>query len=257
MPRIHLVQSELIWEEPAANRAMFTDKMADLNDSVIALPEMFSTGFTMASSRLAETIQQATATWLADTALARKAPICGSMIIADNHQYYNRFIWSDAAGRQTCYDKRHLFRMAQEHHFFQPGEHRVVINHDQLRILPQICYDLRFPVWSRNRGDYDVLLFVANWPAARQGQWLALLKARAIENLCYVVAVNRVGEDGNGINYEGGSCVIGPDGEYLVPPMQGEQIVAFEPDLDDLEAYRQAFPAFLDSDSFQLKDAPA
>lgn len=252
MAKFHLIQSQLAWQDPAANREMFSNKMSGLDAGLIVLPEMFSTGFTMASAALAEPMDGVTATWLMRTAQARSQPVCGSMIISDNNRYYNRFIWCDETGEPSFYDKRHLFRMADEHQFYQPGETRLVIQYDNFRVLPQICYDLRFPVWSRNQGDYDAMLFVANWPAARQQQWLTLLRARAIENLCYVIAVNRVGEDGNGVSYLGGSCVIGPDGEYLVAPIDGEQVVSIDLGIDALNDYRLGFPAYLDSDAFEL-----
>ncbi len=144
MANFHLIQSQLTWQDPAANRDMFSNKMSDLGDGLVVLPEMFSTGFTMASASLAEPMDGATATWMAQSAAVRNGPVCGSMIISDNHHYYNRFIWCDEKGKPTTYDKRHLFRMADEHQFYSPGETRVVIQYDNLRVLPQICYDLRF-----------------------------------------------------------------------------------------------------------------
>jgi len=268
MSTFHLVQTSLAWEDPAANQLMLEEKLQGVKGGVIVLPEMFSTGFSMASKALAEPMEGATVRWLKSIAKAHQAAVCGSVIIRAGNQYFNRFIWhppqSSQASELTYYDKRHLFRMAQEHQYYGSGSRRVVIQHEAARIMPQICYDLRFPAWSRNTPHdveleataptpiFDVLLYVANWPAARQQQWLTLLRARAIENLCYVVAVNRTGTDGNGVEYQGGSCVIDPTGEYLVTPSDEEGITTIDLDLKALATYRERFPAYLDADYFHL-----
>jgi omega-amidase len=268
MSTFHLVQTSLAWEDPAANQAMLENKLLGVMGGVIVLPEMFSTGFSMASKALAEPMDGKTVSWLKSIAATHQAAVCGSVIIRADDQYYNRFIWHPAQlsreNKLTYYDKRHLFRMAQEHQYYSSGSRHIVIQHDAARIMPQICYDLRFPAWSRNTSHpvtldafkpaplYDVLLYVANWPAARQQQWLALLRARAIENLCYVVAVNRIGLDGNGVEYEGGSCAITPTGEYLVTPSDKEGITTIDLDLQALHEYRERFPAYLDADSLHI-----
>ena len=249
----HLVQTELSWENPAANREAIETLTKPLNDGVIVLPEMFSTGFSMASSRLAERMNGETVTWLQSLASSRQDPVCGSLIVEAQGCFYNRFVWCEADGSMTTYDKRHLFRMAEEHHHYSPGSDQPIIRMKDLTLMPQICYDLRFPVWSRNLGRYDVLLYVANWPAARHSQWLALLKARAIENLCYVIGVNRVGSDGNGVDYQGGTCVVGPDGEYLLKPTSTATVFSVSLDLRALQDFRASFPAHLDADEFILQ----
>jgi predicted amidohydrolase len=252
MSRFHLVQADLAWEDATTNRAMLADMTRDCTDGVVVLPEMFSTGFSMASAQLAEPMSGPTVAWLQTEAEQHQRPLCGSVIARDKGQYFNRFIWAAPGSEPTWYDKRHLFRMAGEDAHYAPGNTRVVVQHNGLSILPQVCYDLRFPVWSRNRGDYDVMVVVANWPAARREQWLALLRARAIENLCYVVAVNRVGTDGNDVVYSGDSCVIDYLGNTLLDLGTGTTVATAEIDLESLRAWRTQFPAHLDADDFRV-----
>ena len=252
MTRFYLVQTELVWEDPAANRRHFDDVLSECLGGVVVLPEMFTTGFSMASARLAETMEGETVQWMRSTASALNSAICGSQIIRSNNQHFNRFLWVGSAGELVHYDKRHLFRIADEHDYYSAGSHRVTFNSSKENILPQVCYDLRFPAFSRNLGDYDIMLFVANWPAARREQWLTLLKARAIENLSYVVAVNRVGRDGNQIYYSGDSCVIDFRGQVLLEMGDAESIAQIDLDLPALYEYRRNFPAHLDADEFDL-----
>lgn len=253
--RITLVQSMLHWEDAAACRAMFTEKLTGLvgTTDLVVLPEMFNTGFTMRSAEHAETMQGPTVAWMREQAVGLNAAIYGSAIIEEHGGFRNRGLFVKPDGTITHYDKRHLFRMAQEHRHFQPGEQRVVVEWLGWRILLQVCYDLRFPVFSRNRGDYDLCLYVANWPEARRHAWSSLLVARAIENQCYVVGVNRVGMDGKGIHYSGDSVLIGPFGDPLSdlsPHQEGTaRVIA---DRKALEDYRERFPVGLDADAFTL-----
>lgn len=250
--RFHLVQTELVWEDARANRERFSEKLSGVSGGLVVLPEMFSTGFSMASAHLAEPMDGPTVSWMRDLSGELDAILCGSVIISAGDHYYNRFLWTRPGEEPLCYDKRHLFRMAAEDRYYSAGQTRLVVNSHGVNICPQVCYDLRFPVWSRNDGTIDVLLYVANWPAARREHWLALLKARAIENLCYVIGVNRIGTDGNDIDYTGDSCVIDFRGETLLDMGNTDAIESWDIDLEALEAYRESFPAFLDADRFEI-----
>ena len=252
---VTLVQTALHWHDAAANRQMLAQKMAQMQEptDLIVLPEMFTTGFSMDAPLLAEKPDGPTLDWLQGQAATHKAVITGSLIIQENGQYFNRLIWMRPDGSFETYDKRHLFRMAGEHDVYTAGNSRLVVILNGWRICPLICYDLRFPVWSRNIGpDYDLLLYVANWPAKRSLAWKTLLPARAIENLTYVVGVNRVGEDGKGIAYSGDSGVYSPTGETTWQHSHEEAFQTIKLSYETLTAYRQAFPAHLDADSFTL-----
>jgi len=254
---VSMVQTATHWHDPAANRAMFDDwlKQIPANADVVMLPEMFSTGFTMASTEQAETMEGPTVNWLVEAAKNLNKTLCGSVVIAADESHTrcsNRLLWVTPSGSITCYDKRHRFRMAGEHEHFEAGQDRVVVTHNGARILLQVCYDLRFPVFARNRGDYDVYLIVANWPAARQQHWNTLLAARAIENQCYVVAVNCVGTDGNDVSYSGGSGIFDFLGNAQTQLFDEPGIVGGELDLAALAAYREGFPAWQDADAFFL-----
>lgn len=249
---ITLVQADLTWEAPRTNLEHLGRLIQASSGDVIVLPEMFSTGFSMASNRLAEDMSGPTVSWLADTAGARRAHICGSVIIADRGEYWNRFIWMTPEGETVICDKRHLFRMADEHRYYSAGTEHVTIPINGIRIRPLICYDLRFPVWSRNREDYDVLMYVANWPARRREHWRALLRARAIENQSYCIGVNRTGIDGNGVAYCGDSMVLDYRGEVVADLGDGESVVTVAIDRHGLDAYRQEFPAAMDADQFSI-----
>lgn len=249
---VALVQADLHWHDPAANRALFDDLIGDVEADLIVLPEMLSTGFTMASEDVAETMGGDTVAWLRDLAARTGATVAGSLVIRDAGSCYNRLVWMPPDGRETIYDKRHLFRMAGEHEHYVAGESRVNVQLGDWRVRLSVCYDLRFPVWLRSRGDYDALLCVANWPAARQTAWNALLRARAVENLCYTIAVNRIGRDGNGVDYRGGSGVYGPEGDPLAEVFDRDAVVTVSLDLDELDAYRRQFPAWRDADGFEI-----
>ena len=249
-----LVQSTTRWHDPAGNREDLAAKLSDLRrpSDVVVLPEMFSTGFTMDSKALAEPMDGITVSWMKAQSRALGSVVCGSLIIEDGG-YFNRFIWATPDGEIQHYDKRHLFRMADEHQFFDAGSERVTVSYMDWRICLSVCYDLRFPVWLRNQGDYDLLLCVANWPAARALAWQTLLRARAIENQSYCVGVNIVGTDGNGLSYAGDSGVYAPDGEMLVDAdhAEGVTFATLEPSV--LTSLRQGFPVSLDADRFALE----
>ena len=250
---ITLVQANLRWEDAPANRRHLERHVRDAGETdLIVLPEMFSTGFSMNAAVLAEPMSGPTVTWLRRLAMELKTSICGSMIVADAGGYFNRFLFMRADGETIKYDKRHLFRMAKEHEYYNSGTDRPTIELNGFKLFPQVCYDLRFPVFSRNDLGYDVAIYVANWPAARREHWLALLQARAIENQSYVVGVNRVGEDGNGINYSGDSTAFDFGGVSLLPPTEDEGIFHVRLDKTKLASYRTAFPAWQDADSFDL-----
>ena len=251
--RVTLVQSHIHWHDPQKNREHFAERLGLIADSdMIVLPEMFNTGFSMDSSNQAEASDGASVDWLATMAATKGSTICGSLMLQDETRYVNRFISVDSTGSQTTYDKRHLFRMAGEHEHFSPGQNRVVYNTAGWRCLPQVCYDLRFPVFSRNQDDYDVLIYVANWPAARREHWKALLRARAIENQAFVVGVNRIGTDGNNVNYAGDSAVFDFNGEPLLELGDRHTSETVSLDLTALKEYRERFPAWRDADQFSL-----
>lgn len=257
-----LIQSELHWEDPEANLSMFEEKIWQISGStdVIVLPEMFTTGFTMAASKMAEHMNMRTFKWMKQMADQTGALILGSYIVTVHDRYYNRLLWMEPGGNFKTYDKRHLFRLANEHKTYAPGESLLISTWKGWRICPLICYDLRFPVWSRNRWDpslkrpfYDVAVYIANWPTTRIDAWNTLLKARAIENLSYVVGVNRVGQDGNGIEYNGHSAVISPKGEAIFSNEGVEAMRTLELNTNALHAFRDRFPAYLDADDFTIE----
>ena len=254
--RVTLLQRMLHWEDAAANRAMFGDAMAPLRGTtdLVVLPEMFTTGFTMRSAELAEGMDGPTVNWMRAQAAALDAALYGSVIIAEDGHRFNRGLFVRPDGQVTVYDKRHLFRFANETDHYSPGRERVVVEWRGWRLLLQICFDLRFPVFARNRGDYDAILYVANWPEARRFPWSQLLIARAIENQCYVAGVNRVGMDGKGHHYSGDSVLIDPRGQCIAsvaPSQEGAVTGVFEGDA--LLDFRAKFPVALEADAFELK----
>ena len=253
---VSLIQTDTRWHDPAANRARFDRWFEDVPDSaqLVVLPEMFSTGFTMASAEVAEPMDGPTVGWMRDRAAALGRTLCGSVVIEDGGRFFNRLLWVPPDGAIESYDKRNRFRMAGEHEHYDAGARRCVVGLGGWRILPLVCYDLRFPVWLRNRGDYDLLLAVANWPAPRQTAWNALLRARAIENLAYAAGVNIVGTDGNGVPYTGGSAVYDPEGRTLAEAGNSVSLLTVTLDGEALADYRQRFPAWQDADDFELLD---
>lgn len=251
--KITLLQETLSWMDGEANLRHFDAQLDGLTGrDLIVLPEMFTTGFAMEAAK-SSLPQAQVVEWLHQHARRTDALVGGSAAIQTENGAVNRFLLVEPDGTLHQYDKRHLFRMADEHHHYLPGEQRQVFEWRGWRILPQICYDLRFPVFSRNRNDYDLALYVANWPAPRALHWQALLLARAIENQAYVAGCNRVGSDGNQHHYSGDSQIISPQGEILsaAEPHQRARLDA-ELSLDALNAYRERFPAWQDADRFSL-----
>ena len=253
---VTLVQTALHWHQPEKNREMLTQQLRALTQptDLIILPEMFTTGFSMDAPALAEPPEGPTLAWLANQAEKYGAVITGSYIVQAGENYFNRLIWMQPDGTYQHYNKHHLFRLAGETEVFTAGQEKVILTLKGWRICPLICYDLRFPVWSRNRHyEYDVLLYVANWPETRRLAWQNLLAARAIENQSYVIGVNRVGEDGNDITYTGDSGVYEATGQNIWQYSKEEIMQTLTLDKIKLEAYRKAFPAALDADDFILK----
>ncbi len=254
--RVTIVQSMLHWEDAQANRGMFAEKVASLKGAtdLVLLPEMFTTGFSMRSTELAEAMSGPTVHWMREQAEAIGAAVYGSTIITDGRDHFNRGLFVKPDGDVTIYDKRHLFRFANETDHYSAGKERVVVEWKGWRILLQVCFDLRFPVFARNRGDYDAILYLANWPEARRYPWSQLLIARAIENQVYVAGVNRVGMDGKGIHYTGDSVVLDPRGMVIGqvgPSQEGQATIAL--DWNALEDFRAKFPLAKEADDFELK----
>ena len=248
-----LIQSATRWHDPAGNCDDYEAKLSGIGGScdIVVLPEMFSTGFTMESRTFAESMDGTTVDWMKAQAQRLDAVVCGSVIIEDDG-YFNRLIWARPDGALHFYDKRHLFRMAGEHQHFDAGTNRIIVSYRGWRLCLSVCYDLRFPVWLRNRRDYDALLCVANWPEPRALAWQTLLRARAIENQAFAVGVNVVGTDGNGLSYAGDTSVYAPDGQTIAAAGQTEGVVTATLMPSVLTAMRQAFPVALDADSFVL-----
>lgn len=255
--RISILQTALQWEAPAANRRMLGEKLALLagQTDLVVLPEMFTTGFSMQAAALAEPMDGETLHWMLDNAQAIGAAITGSFICRENGQYFNRLVWMFPDGTFQTYDKRHLFTLAGEHEHYTPGHRRITVEWKGWRICPLICYDLRFPVWSRNnppQNPYDLLLYVANWPNRRAHHWQVLLSARAIENQAYLAGVNLVGQDGNGHEYSGDSCILDYHGQAICRISGKEGAFTAELSLAELQEYRARLPFLQDGDTFQL-----
>lgn len=258
--RVTLVQANLAWEDPVTNRNHFDHLMGSVQGAtdLVVLPEMFTTGFTMAGDKWAESMDGPSVRWLRKKAVDLQSDVAGSLIIRQGGRLYNRLVWANAAGQIYFYDKRHLFRMSGEHRVYSAGDKPLTVNIGTWRIRPFICYDLRFPIWTRNLDNaYDVALFVANWPAARAAHWTALLKARAIENQVYVIGVNRVGPDGNGHAYNGETMALDPQGQILYHAQNREAVHTVDLDAAAQEDYRQRFPAWRDADSGSQGAPPA
>lgn len=236
---------------------MFEEKILSISKptEVVVLPEMFSTGFSMRPEKLAETMEGETLRWMKRMASAKGIVLTGSVIIEESSQYFNRLVWMLPNGDVGYYDKRHLFAYADEDQHYSAGSKRLIASVNGWKINLLVCYDLRFPVWSRqDQARYDVLIYVANWPDRRIRAWRTLLQARAIENQCYVVGVNRVGEDGNGIHYSGESMVVDPAGETLYQNKDEEDIFTVALDSSDLETIRRKFPFWKDADKFNIEN---
>ncbi len=259
---VTLVQGATRWHDAAGNRDYYGAlvRAAAGDTDLFVLPETFLSGFTNETLGNAESMDGEGMAWLRALAAETRATITGSLVVRDGERCVNRLVWMRPDGSFELYDKRHLFRMAGEHERYAGGAQRLIVELNGWRVCPMVCYDLRFPVWTRNRRDeqaaggmdYDLILFVANWPAPRRQAWRTLLRARAIENLSYCLGVNRVGVDGNDLPYAGDSAVLDPLGEPLVDLGAQEQVVTVRLDPTVLLAHRQRFPAWMDADAFEL-----
>jgi predicted amidohydrolase len=253
--KIALIQTSLIWENPIENRSHLAQKITGFMEDVdlIVLPEMFSSGFTMNPKAVAETMQGETVLWLQHLAKAKDCAITGSLVIEENGNYYNRLVFVFPTGEIKTYDKKHLFSLAGENEFYVAGKEKLVLEYKGYKICPLICYDLRFPVFSRNVENYDVLLYVANWPKPRVNAWDILLKARSVENMCYTIGVNRIGKDHNHHEYVGHTQVIDFMGEYVLEPQEADAVFIVELNKAKLLETRKKLAFLNDKDNFQLE----
>lgn len=254
--KISIVQTDIIWENKQENLRLLREKLSPLRGTteIVVLPEMFSTGFTMKSRELAEPVSGITVRILKELAADFQLALCGSFICSERSNYYNRAFFITPEGEEFYYDKRHLFRMGNEAEYFSSGNNKLIISYRGWNICLLVCYDLRFPVWSRNvNNEYDLLIYVASWPQARRLAWDTLLCARALENMCYVCGVNRIGVDGNKLIYNGGSVVFSAKGEVLASVPDGEEgIETVSLSLISLQQLRDKFPVWKDADAFRL-----
>jgi predicted amidohydrolase len=253
--KISLVQPDTVWENKTENFRKLENLVLPLYNKtdIVVLPEMFNTGFSMNPSTLSEFPGKETFDWMKNIAEMGDFGLCGSYMVNDNNLIYNRFVFVSPVNEAWKYDKRHLFSMAGENKFFTQGRERVTFSFRDVRIRPFICYDLRFPVWSRNQDNVDLIIYSSNWPESRKTVWNTLLKARAIENQCFVAGVNRIGTDGNGVFYCGESMLINFYGESIVSAGSGhEGSVTGEISMNDLSEFRKKFPVQRDADDFTV-----
>lgn len=255
---ITTIQTHLIWENIDQNLMHFDEKLKSIQGAtdLIILPEMFTTGFTMSPEKLAEDHGGKGLQWMLQNARERNCVITGSISVKEGSNYYNRLYWAKPDGAYESYDKRHLFRMGNEHQHYSAGNNKLVIEYKGWKICPLVCYDLRFPVWSRNRKDstYDVLIYVANWPEVRSYPWKQLLIARAIENQSYAIGVNRIGEDGNAILHSGDTAVINPRGENISKTLaHKDSVETVNLSYSYLQDFRKVFPVMMDGDEFEME----
>jgi len=254
--KVTIIQSDLIWEDINANLNAFSNKINSIQEQtdLIILPEMFATGFSMQPDKFAKH-QDIQIKWLTEQSKKTNAVICGSIISESNNKYFNSLIWMQPNGQFSVYNKKHLFSFAGEDKFYEAGNEILTTKINNWKIRPLICYDLRFPVWSRNKNNnYDILIYVANWPEIRSNAWKTLLKARAIENQVYVIGVNRIGNDGNNIYHSGDSAIINPKGNIISKTKPHEEsIETINLDLNELLDFRKKFPVANDADDFILK----
>ncbi|MBW2251768.1 MAG: amidohydrolase [Deltaproteobacteria bacterium] len=249
--KITLIQTEPVWEDIKGNLAIFDEIINNISEEtdLIILPEMFTTGFSMNASSLAQDINGSSINWLQNKSRQINADIVGSIIFKNNSLYFNRLLWAKPDGRLFTYDKKHLFRFAGEEKVYSEGIENITVELNDWKIRPFICYDLRFPAWTRNiNNQYDIAIFIANWPEKRSMHWKSLLQARAIENQCYVIGVNRVGTDGNGLFYSGDSSIIDPLGKIIFHKNNEECTYTTVLSFNILEEYRKTFPAWRDAD---------
>ncbi|TAE15431.1 MAG: amidohydrolase [Bacteroidetes bacterium] len=254
---VSLIQTDLVWENPAANREKLETIIASLQGKthIVLLPEMFTTGFTMNPEPFAETANGETVSWLIALANKYTLVIGGSMILTSENGYTNTFVWAQPNYQISFYNKKHLFAYAGEHKHYTPGQQRVITSINGIRFSLNICYDLRFPVWSRyhaTQNPYHVLVYVANWPHKRVQAWQTLLQARAIENQCYVLGLNRVGTDGNGHIYTGNSMIITPMGQVLHNVADAEAVLTHTIELKEIEEVRTQLPFLTDADDYLI-----
>jgi predicted amidohydrolase len=257
---ITIIQTKLFWEDKVANLQMLEEKINSIKErtQVVILPEMFSTGFSMKSELLAEKMDGITVQWMKRMAATKKIILTGSVIIEEDGQYFNRLIWMLPNENYGVYDKRHLFAFGKEDEYYSSGSQRFIASVNGFKLNLMVCYDLRFPVWARQQvsengeAEYDVLVYVANWPEKRNTAWKTLLQARAIENQSYVIGVNRVGEDGNGHLYSGDSMVVDPLGEILYHKAHQEDIFTVTLEKEKLEQLRKGLPFLKDADGFSI-----
>ena len=256
-----LIQTDLVWEDIDANLSLLEEKINAISEKteVVVLPEMFSTGFSMNPEKVAETMEGKALQWMKRVAIGKRVILTGSLAIKEKEYYYNRLIWMLPNGQYSYYDKRHLFAFAGEDNHYTAGNKRLIAQVKGWKINLQVCYDLRFPVWARqqsteeNEAEYDILLYVANWPERRSLAWKTLLTARAIENQCYVVGVNRVGNDGNNIYHSGESMVINSLGETIYTKANEADTYTFTLEKENLLSVRKQLPFLKDADGFILK----
>ncbi|MFO8086909.1 MAG: amidohydrolase [Bacteroidales bacterium] len=257
---ISYIQAPIIWENRSANRAILESKIEALSGktNIVLLPEMFDTGFTMNPEKLSEPDHARTLDWMQTTARRYGVVLCGSTVAKSQQHFYNRLFWVDEKGQATYYNKRHLFRMGEEPRHYTAGQEKIIIQYQGWNILPLICYDLRFPLWSANglrnkKPAYDMLLYVANWPAARSHVWKALLQARALENQAYCIGVNRVGIDGYGLSYSGDSMAFDAKGNTATRSTPYlEHMATFIAKANELKNFREKFPVFKDWNNFEV-----
>jgi omega-amidase len=250
-----LIQASLFWENPIVNRNYFRDKIDSIAETIdlIVLPEMFTSGFSMNPNEMAETMQGETILWLQSMAKAKNSAITGSLIIKENNNFYNRLVFVFPSGEMRYYDKRHLFTLAGEDKVYASGKEKMIVDYLGWKICPLVCYDLRFPVFARNVEDYDLLIYVANWPKLRVNAWDILLKARSVENMCYTIGVNRIGLDNHNFEYVGHSQAVDCLGNYVLEPQEEEGIFIVELDKQKMLKTRQKLGFLNDRDSFELK----
>jgi omega-amidase len=253
--KIALIQSALFWENPIANRNHFEEKINAITEKVdlIVLPEMFTTGFTMNPKDVSETMQGETILWLQSLAKAKNSAITGSLVIKENNNFYNRLVFVFPSGEIQYYDKRHLFTLAGEDKVYTSGKEKLIVEYLGWKICPLVCYDLRFPVFARNVEDYDLLIYVANWPKQRINAWDILLKARSVENMCYTIGVNRIGFDNNNFEHVGHSQAIDFLGNYVLETQETEGVFIVELNKEKLLETRKKLGFLNDKDSFELK----
>ena len=254
--RLSVLQPDLVWENKSLNLNSLKRLLQPLKGKtdLVVLPEMFSTGFSMNTTELSEPQHGDTFLWMSEISSIGNFAICGSYMVREKQKVYNRWVFIGPGDVYHFYNKRHPFKMGREDKFITQGSARLVFNYLGFRISPYICYDLRFPVWSRNRNDTDLLIYAANWPDTRENAWNILLKARAIENQCFVAGSNRIGVDGNGISYSGDSAIIDPKGEIIALADYGQvQCITAEIKLEDLITFRKKFPVLNDADNFSIE----